>query len=166
MIILSWSIYDKKGLHWCWNTNKIPLNRSVVSQKTRIENDSKKTRTRAQASKGSGTAGGGGKNAYCKEAKWMSIGTVWEKSGVTVYKRHNATRSRLYVPNGSNREPSFAISSRILLFLFPLSFAACSLFFLPFQSEDAHVCLPLASQRSMQETVRMRRAEDDAQSEV
>lgn len=44
----------------------------------------------------------------------MSIGTVWEKSGVTVYKRHNATRSRLYVPNGSNREASFAISFRIL----------------------------------------------------
>lgn len=115
-IILSRSIYDKKGLHWCWNTNKIPLNQSVISQKTRIENDSKKTRTRVQANKRNGKAGrrGEGRDAYCKKAKWMSIGTVWEKSWVTVYKRHNATRSRLYVPNGSNRKPSFAISSRTL----------------------------------------------------
>lgn len=104
-----------------------------------------------------------------RQNEWAS---VWEKSGVTVYKRHNATRSRLYVPNGSNKEPSFAISSRILRSFSFFHFPSPPVLSSSCRSKVKTYTWPRLSSsripktRSMQETVRMRRAEDDAQSEV
>lgn len=78
-----------------------------------------------------------GGDAFCKEAKWMSIGTVREKSGITVYKRHNATPDcTCLMDQMGNRLSRFLLYSS-LLFLF-LSFVACSLSSLPFHNEGAH----------------------------
>lgn len=153
-IILSRSIYDKKGLHWCWNTNKIPLNQSVISQKTRIENDSKKTRMRVQANKRNGKAGrrGEGRDAYCKKAKWMSIGTVWEKSwvtGCTSGTMQLAPDCTCLMDQIGNRLSRFLF---VLFAPFPFStFLRCQFPLLPAVPQwrctrDRTICLPLASQ--------------------